>query len=425
MNPTTKAVYQGIVTRTARLNNLEEVPTGSTAAKEAGSLQKVYSIKGLSSGKQLTDAQLIKINTYAIVPLTMDQVHYVELLMAHNGIDRDVERFNEELLTDFTKTLPGKGFFVEGHPGGWSGSGGPGEGLYFDCRVVQMTPEAFKAKTNEEIKLPEGVSLVSCLMSDAYVLALESNKDTRAKINAGIIRFSSIGFKAPFYSITDNNGNHIYGEYRGKGEALEGSLVWLGAQPGAGIMKSAGSPKATTGSVEEQPKHEKPKGDLPAMEKQLLILGTKLGKTFKAETLADDLIVMIGEKDASILALTTEKAALLLDAADGKAFRKSLVEDVIRAGVILEEIKTDEASQKAEETYLMTVPIERLKTMASKAMTQARKQFPNKFELPAGDESERAKQNAAAETAAGQVPGGKSPLVADAEKRAEAAAKHR
>lgn len=237
---TTKAVFKGIVTRTARLNNLDQADSGG----EQSSLQKVFSIKGLSEGKELTDAQLAKINTYAIVPLKKEEVHYVQLLMAHNGIDRDVERFDEELLADFARTLPGKGFFVEGHPGGWSGHGGPGEGLHFDTRVVQMTPEEFMAKTNEAIKLPEGVSTVSALMSDAYILALDSNSDTRKKINAGIIRFSSIGFKAPFYSITDDNGNHIYGEYRPKGEALEGSLVWLGAQPGAGVMKGLKPPEA-------------------------------------------------------------------------------------------------------------------------------------------------------------------------------------
>ncbi len=231
-----RAIFKGIVTRTARLNNLEQAEAGA-----GQSLQKGFSVKGLSEGKELTDAQLAKINTYAIVPLKKEEVPYVQLLMAHNGIDRDVERFSEDLLADFARTMPGKGFFVEGHPGGWSGHGGPGEGLHFDTRVVQMTPEEFMARTNEAIKLPEGVTMVYALMSDAYILALDSNSDTRKKINAGIIRFSSIDFKAPFYYITDDNGNHIYGEYRPKGEALEGSLVWLGAQPGAGVMKSAGA----------------------------------------------------------------------------------------------------------------------------------------------------------------------------------------
>ena len=407
----TKAIYQGIVTRSARLTNLDDAPGGS---KEAGSLQKIYSIKGLSTGKDLTDAQLAKINSYAIVPLTKDQVHYCQLLMAHNGIDRDVERFDENLLADFATTLPGKGFFVEGHPGGWSGSGGPGEGLHFDCRVIQMTPEEFKAKTGETIKLPDGVGTVHALISDAYVLALDSNSDTRKKINAGIIRYSSIGFKAPFYSITDDNGNHIYGEYRVNGEALEGSLVWLGAQPGAGVMK---------GAKHTPSQHELSKGEINAMDKQLLIIGTKLGRIFTAEKFADEILALIGEKDVANKALTDQVALLTLDAADGKAFRKSLIEDLIKAGVLLEDIKTDEASQKAEETYLMTVPIERLKTMSSKAMAAARAKFPDKFQIPAADQSDRAKQNEAAEQGAGgQAAGEESPVVKDAKKRAEAAA---
>lgn len=435
MTTKTKAVYQGIVTRTARLNNLDQadaslspLPSAGEAGVRGGSFegQKIYSIKGLSSGKELTDAQLIKINSYAVVPLTKDQVHYAQLLMAHNGIDRDRERFNEEGLEDFARTLPGKGFFVEGHPGGWTGHGGPGEGLFFDARVVQMSPAEFKAKTLEDIELPDGVLMVSCLMADAYVLVLDSNSDTRAKMNAGIIRFSSIGFKAPYYSITDDHGNHIYGEYRSKGEALEGSLVWLGAQPGAGVMKSAGSPKTATGSVEEQPNHDKAKGDLPAMEKQLLILGTRLGKTFTVDTLADSILALVGEKDASIKTLTDQVATLTPDAADGKAFRKGLIEDLIKASVLLGEMKSDEASQKAEETYYMTVPIERLKTLSGKAMTQARKQFPDKYELPAGDQQDREKHNTEAQQAAAPGAGaaaGKPSLSDEAKKRAEASGK--
>jgi hypothetical protein len=287
-----------------------------------------------------------------------------------------------------------------------------------------MTPEEFMAKTNEAIKLPEGVTMVHALMSDAYILALESNSDTRKKMNAGIIRFSSTGFKAPFYSITDDNGNHIYGEYRPKGEALEGSLVWLGAQPGAGVMKGL-KPHETAQSADakgspQQPE-DKSKGDMPAMEKQLLIIGTTLGKTFKTETFAADILALIGEKDVANKTLTDQVASLTLDAADGKAFRKSLIEDTIKAGVLLGDIKTDEASQKAEETYLMTVPIDRLKAMASKAMAEARKQFPDKFEIPAPDQTQRDQDNKdAAAAASGPSAGaGKTSLSEEAKKRAD------
>ena len=418
MTMTTKAVFKGIVTRTALLNNIApDDDQGDGAVQSA--IAKVYSIKGLSSGKELTDAQLAKINSYAIVPLKKEEVHYVQLLMAHNGIDRDVERFNEDLLADFSRTLPGKGFFVEGHPGGWNGHGGPGEGLHFDCRVAQMTPEEFMAKTNEAIKLPEGVTMVSALMSDAYILALDSNSDTRKKMNAGIIRFSSIGFKAPFYSITDDNGNHIYGEYRPKGEALEGSLVWLGAQPGAGVMKSA------KGAPQQQPEDISKKGEQKTMDKVIAMLGAKFGRTFKADTLAQDIILLVGEKDTEISRLTTENTGMKAAAIDGAAYRKSLIEDMIKAGVLLEEIKTDEVSQKAETDYLMTVPIDRLKTMSEKAMTAARKKFPEKFQLPAPDQSQRDQDgkdaSAAAVTAGGTNAGaGKPSLSEEAKKRAEA-----
>ncbi len=370
-----KAIFKGEITRSARLSNID----GKTADQQQ---QKIYFMKGLGSGKPLTDEQLAKINTYARKPLTMDQVAYVPLLMAHNGIDRDTERFNEELLAEFSQKLPGKGFFVEGHPGGWGGSGGPGEGLHFDARVQQMTPAEFKTLTDEDIKLPDGVSTVHALMSDAYVLALPSNADTRAKIDAGIIRYSSIGFKAPFYSITDDNGNHIYGEYRPKGEALEGSLVWLGAQPGAGIMKSAGA-EGGPEQHEEKSEEEESKSDRRIHMKILVQrLSKELGQAFTVENLGDEII-------AYVAGVREQMEAMKAKAADGDEYRAVLVEDTIHYGAMVGEIQTIEATQRKEADFIKTWPLVRIKALRDKYEGAARKMYPDKFTIQGKEQMDR------------------------------------
>ncbi len=389
--------------------------------------RKVVSYKAVGAGKPLTDQQLSRINTYAPKALTKEQVYYRPVLLAHNGIDRDNERFHDDLLELFAKSIRGKGFFVEGHPG-WRDQS-PGKGRIFDAHTEVMTPDQFLELTGETLVLPEGVLTGKVLIVDFYMLKLASNDDTQANIDGGIYCFASIGFSAPLYGITDDRGNEIYGEYRPKGEALEGSLVWLGAQPGAGAIKSASGapPKSTTTTVEPQPEHEQSKGDEHTMslEKQLAILAAKTGKTLVADSFGDTVVVVIGEKDAKITELTGQVAALQTDAADGKAYRKRLIEDFIKAGVLTGEVKSDEASQKSETDFLMTVPIARLEVMAGKAIAAAKKVAPDKFELPAGDQTDREKGNKEAETAATGTAAGKgaSKLSDLAKERADATKK--
>jgi hypothetical protein len=361
-----KATFKGDVTRSAFIGT-------------AGAGYKALSaVSANSAPRELTDEQLAKINTFARKPLAKEQVHYTPLLMAHNGIDRDNERFNEELLANFAQTLPGKGFFVQGHPGGYSGKGGPGEGLYFAARVEDITPDEFKALTGETLKLPEGITQGKALFADAYVLALDSNADTRAKIDAGIIRFASIGFKAPLFDITDERGNYIYGEYRSGGEAREGSLVWLGAQPGAGVIKS----------VQDDP--TKQTEERHPMKTLLEKLNKALKKEFTEDNLGDGVILVIADKDMQIEKL---KAA----AAEGAAYRKHLTDDIVKHGMLIGEMPTDEAGQKAEVDFIATWPIDRVKALKDKYETAARQKFPDKFTVPTKDQTDRDQKGSEAE----------------------------
>lgn len=334
------------------------------------------------------EGRLEKINKYALVPLAEEQVYARRYLMAHNAIDRDVERFNEDLLEDFARTLPGKGFFVEGHPSSWNGKGGPGEGRFYNAYTEMMTPEAFRELTGEEAKLPDNITSVKVLWGESYILRLESNSDTIAKIDAGIYSFTSIGFKAPYVEITEDRGNFLYGEYTSKGEALEGSLVWLGAQPGAMAKEHSHT-------------HEEPqKGGKDTMKEFLEKLKKVFGKTFSEEGAVEEIKQMLDEKDQKVRELTPL-------AEEGKAYRKSLVDDTIRFGTMIEEIKTDTEEQKKEAAFLETLPIERLKTMREKYEKTAREKFPDKFTFKGKDTNDRQKQGENAQQKQQQTTGKK------------------
>lgn len=347
---------------------------------------KTFTFKAVQAGPTsnptaIKNEQLTAINRLALEPLTAEAVHVRKYLMAHNGIDRDVERFTEGLLDDYARTLPGKGFFVEGHPSSWSGTGGPGKGRFFAAYTEEMTPEAFKELTGEEIVLPGGITMAKVLWGEAYLLRLESNKDTIANIDGGIYSFTSIGYKAPYFAVTDDRGNFEYGEYRPRGEALEGSLVWLGAQPGATAHK-AFEPEPPENKHQED--HNK--GGKEPMKDFLAALGKAFGKVFTEEKAFEEVKALVDEKDARIKALEPQ-------AADGAAYRKSLIDDAIRFGALLGEVGTDAEAQKKESDFMAGWPIDRLKAQRDRYEKQAREKFPTDPAFKGKDETDR--QNAA------------------------------
>lgn len=346
-------------------------------------IEKTLGFKALGHGKALSEGQMAKINKFALVTLKEDQVYVRKYLMAHNGIDRDNERFHEDMLEDFAKTLPGKGFFVEGHPSSWSGKGGPGEGRYYDAYTEEMSAEQFTVLTGEEIKLPDGIKKAKVLWGEAYLLKLESNSDTLAKIDGGIYSYVSIGFKAPIFDVTDERGNRNYAEYRPKGEAMEGSLVWLGAQPGASVMKNVN----TNANVETHDRASLPMDHGTILEGRemkefLKKLSEKIGKAFSEERAVDEIASLITEKDTRIKELEPH-------AVDGKAYRKHLIDDVLKYGALIDEVHSDAEAQKKEAEFLNGWPIDRVKATRDKYETRARVKFPDTFTFRGKDETDR------------------------------------
>lgn len=189
------------------------------------SFQKCLNVKTIAD--PVTQGMLSRINNFALKPLTTEEVYVRKFLMAHNAVDRDNERFPEGLLDDFAATFPGKALLV-GHD-----RSGPGKGLFFDASTEEMTPDQFTALTGESVRLPEGIANAKVLWAWAYMLQ-QFNGEIIANLDAGIYRHASIGFRAsdlnPVKGAYDNT---LFWEYVPPGEALEGSIVWLGAQPGA------------------------------------------------------------------------------------------------------------------------------------------------------------------------------------------------
>jgi hypothetical protein len=194
--------------------------------------QKSFNIKA-GGGIEITPEMLAKINKFSIKELAKDDVYVRKYIMAHNGIDRDRERFPEPLLDDFAQTLAGKSL-LEVH----NRQSLP-IGLYFDSYTEEITPEKFLELTGEKIRLPENISTAKILWGLIYMLKVDFNEKIISNIEAGIYRHASIGFKASdLIAIKGEFSQVLYMEYVPPGEALEGSIVWLGAQPGATAQKA-------------------------------------------------------------------------------------------------------------------------------------------------------------------------------------------
>jgi len=173
-----------------------------------------------------------------------------EAWLCHNFVDRDMERFNLDVLKSFQKTIVGKALLT-GH--NWDGTG---EGRYFKARLERKTirqvvklagphPSRDLAEQLQKIETEDGG--LYWLVATYYMLADE--KDKIRKIDSGIISDMSIGFRAPKLEAvkSDDNDQVLWWEYRNsdsrEAEALEGSHVFLGSQYGARTRKDIADTK--------------------------------------------------------------------------------------------------------------------------------------------------------------------------------------
>ena len=199
---------------------------------------KEIRLKELGGGT-VTVTQIQKINSYSLSELTPAQIYVRKFLLAHNAVDRDRERFSEECLDGFMQTLPGKSV-LRGHNRAEMPCG-----LFFDASVEEMSKAQFKTLTGEDAILPDGMTMVKVLYGHVYFLKNDTTRDLIASMDAGILRYVSIGFRAADRTaIKSEFGETLFVEYVAPAKALEGSIVWLGAQPGALIKGASGRPES-------------------------------------------------------------------------------------------------------------------------------------------------------------------------------------
>lgn len=180
-------------------------------------------------------AGLAAINRFALVPLSAAEVYVRGVRLANDAYDRTYERFPREYLERFAETLPGKALLLSHQ------TGSVPLGLWFDAGV-----RASRAGEPGEWSLEAWF----------YLPVTPENQPIRAAIDAGVLRYCSIGyrydqlrcdgcglsyFECPHYRGQPLPGGgratFSYGGELAKVEAREGSLVYLGAQYGAEVIK--------------------------------------------------------------------------------------------------------------------------------------------------------------------------------------------
>jgi hypothetical protein len=173
------------------------------------------------------------------------------------------------------------------------------------------------------------------------------------EIDAGIVSDVSVGFTAKRgENIVDEAGREMSARrLMSPGEALEGSLVWLGAQPGARAVKSAKTPpenevdikelfeaaKAANTTLQSQLDAAAPSHDIVVKARaalgehaHLLDKPELLGETAKAAasyraSLIDDIVAgeraagMCGDTDEAVAAAKSFYAGSAIDALESRA----------------------------------------------------------------------------------------------------------
>lgn len=334
------------------------MPDG-TANLQLQHKQLALACKDAGSGKP-DDAAIAQIRSYTLRDFAPEELYVRTFIVAHNAIDRDDEAFDEPFLDQLARTLPGKGCF-EKHPLSYDGDTGMPEGMWFAASTERMPQAQARAMLRTpDLAFPPDRADAVLLMASMFMPVMPENTKTRIKLDAGM-GFVSVGFIAEKREpVRDSAGRDMQARrIGGRGEALEASLVWLGAQPGARAVKSASSTKGDPMNLQE-----------------LLDASRAENTTLKAAR--DALQVKVAKLDQIETALGDQKSlmdnvpALLAAVADGKAFRETLVDDIVAAQRTAKLVKADTSEALAALKAAYTgLPTAHLKTMSDTLAKQA------------------------------------------------------
>lgn len=361
-----------------------------------------------TSPSKPTEDQLAKINQFTREPFTADQMYVGQLRLANNAIDRDNERFSEEILQRFAATAIRKTMLFD-HA---RQSQDSAVGKFFDVSIEKLPLQQANAETGENFQLPDGVTEVQFLTPWFYIPRSGVDEKVIVKIDAGIYDFASIGFRAenlvPIRSTEKGKEDVIlFWEYRGSGqtsEMTEGSLVYLGAQQGMGVKTADKGEGNDDNKQDKNPDNNKQKdAEAPAapaksnqggitMTIQELLERLKIffGRTFSEASLYDEIKAAVEERinlavEGAKKPLNEEINKLKPLAEDGKSYRNNLVSEYVGLKVKLNEVSEKPELQTALKEVAAGYPIDFLKAEIALLKTRVFEKFPAESQLSGGD----------------------------------------
>jgi hypothetical protein len=196
-----------------------------------------------------------------------------EAVVASNQVDRDFERFDNDVLEDFARTIVGKSLLI-GHR-----HDAVGEGIWVDAHVATSGDYAELRAT---FAIPIGES--------------DANRDLREKVESGVARYISIGFCAgdltcdvcgeSLFSGTCQHwpgrktpeGAVVTATWHGPGDAVEGSIVYLGSQYEGAIKGLPWDNETPTLACcgKHRVKHAAPGGEMVLSERDLVCAAVRI-----------------------------------------------------------------------------------------------------------------------------------------------------
>lgn len=220
----------------------------------------------LVSEKDLTDADLKKIERYSMKKLTLDDIFVFKIAICDNEVDRDFEVFPSQTLNKLAEMYVGK-TIISNH----------------DRKAEKQCARIYDTYVENGNGTTRNDEQYQRLMACCYMARTPSNADLISEIEAGIKKEVSVccAIGAVECSIcgTDNrktfcehyggkdyDGQQCYFRLREPKDAYEVSFVAVPAQPNAGVTKEYGGLK---------PKEENKK-----MNEDLVDLELEIAKSF-------------------------------------------------------------------------------------------------------------------------------------------------
>ena len=372
---------------------------GEPAARKAFAAAAVQPPGAVGPEPDAADLALIN-QQFALAPLAPEDVYVRRMVLANDALDRAFERFTPAVLERFARTLPGKPVLVA-----------------HDKRALPIGL-VYRAQVRPARRGEAGdVSLEAAL----YMVKSPENAAVRQQIDGGVVRYVSIGFRydtricsvcdldyadcphAPGEAVAGAGASggrgdagtvyYTYGGDLSRYEACECSLVYLGCQQQTQLVK--GHEQRTERSVlgvgcsvfgadrtkradqadrsaSPNTEHRTPNTEHPTPNRP------RGGTTMENEQDLARIQELEGEVRRLAEALKTaeamsgggqEEAAL---AADGKAYRQSLKEEVKRLAGILK----SEAEANLLLKALPHAPAEALKELLDSYQRKVEEKFP-------------------------------------------------